>query len=246
MRRVSLRCVRLPSAPSSESKMIIEHQGKTPRIHPTAWIAPNAVISGDVVIGEGTRVLYGAVVVAEGAPVHIGKSCVIMEQAVIRGAGGGKRQFPTVVGDYVVIGPHAYVTGCRLDYRAYVATNAVVFNGATVGANAAVAVGGVVHIATRIPPETVVPLKHIAIGDPCKVYAPSESDAILDELIQRNFKEYVFGLRDEQILAEYYARHLAAHVGDREVTPEPSLASSEPIPPTKPDSVKRRGKKSER
>lgn len=223
--------------------MIIEHRGKTPRIHPTAYIAPNAVVSGDVTIGEGTQVLFGAVITSEGAPVTIGKHCVIMENAVIRGAGGGKRSFPTSLGDYVLVGPHAYVTGCQLEYRAFIGTGAVVFNGSVIGANAAVTVGAVVHIATRIPPETVVPLKHIAIGDPCRVYSSSEADAILDELIQRNFKDYVFGLRDEQIMALHYGRSLSAHLKDRETEPVAETGESKPVETVKPP--KRRGRKTE-
>jgi uncharacterized protein len=48
--------------------MIVEHRGKRPNIHPTAYIAPNAVVSGDVTIGPDSRVLYGAVLTSEGAP----------------------------------------------------------------------------------------------------------------------------------------------------------------------------------
>ena len=45
--------------------MIIEHQNKSPNIHPSAYIAPNAVICGDVTIGENVRILFGAQVIAE-------------------------------------------------------------------------------------------------------------------------------------------------------------------------------------
>lgn len=223
--------------------MIIEHRGKTPRIHPTAYIAPNAVVSGDVTIGEGTRVLFGAVITSEGAPVTIGKHCVIMENAVIRGSGGKRKKFPTTLGDYVLVGPHASINGCKLEFRAFIGTGAVVYNGSVIGANAAVTVGAIVHIGTRIPPETVVPLKHIAIGDPCRVYSPSQADAILDELIQRNFKDYVFGLRDEQIMAEHYGRTLAAHHDDHETAPVTEFEDSTPVPTVTPP--KRRGRKTE-
>ncbi len=65
--------------------MLIEHQGKSPRIDSTATIAPNAVICGDVAIGGHSRVLFGAVLTAEGGPVEIGMHCIVMENAVIRG-----------------------------------------------------------------------------------------------------------------------------------------------------------------
>ena len=78
--------------------MIIEHRGAVPRIHRTAWIVPNAVISGDVEVGEETRVLYGAVLTSEGAPVKVGARCVIMEHAVIRG--GREPELPVSRGDW--------------------------------------------------------------------------------------------------------------------------------------------------
>src|SRR5262249_6708019 len=106
--------------------MIIEHRGKRPDIHPSAYIAPNAVVSGDVPIGPNARILFGAVVTSEGAPVVIGKGAVIMENAVIRGAGGRTRRFPATIGDYVLVGPNAYVSGATLEYRAFVATGAIV------------------------------------------------------------------------------------------------------------------------
>jgi Bacterial transferase hexapeptide (six repeats) len=55
------------------------------RIAPTAWIAPTAVISGDVTIGAGSRVLHGAVVTGDSGPVEIGSDVLVMENAVLRG-----------------------------------------------------------------------------------------------------------------------------------------------------------------
>src|SRR5258708_13098587 len=65
--------------------MLLEHQGKRPHIHETAYIAPTATVCGDVTIGAESRVLFGAVLVAEGGPVTIGGHRLIMEQAGLRG-----------------------------------------------------------------------------------------------------------------------------------------------------------------
>ena len=91
--------------------MLLEHRGKRPHIHESAYIAPTAVICGDVTIGENSRVLFGAVIVAEGGPVEIGAHCIIMEQAVVRGA----PRHPTRLGDHVVVGPHTHLTGCTVE-----------------------------------------------------------------------------------------------------------------------------------
>jgi carbonic anhydrase/acetyltransferase-like protein (isoleucine patch superfamily) len=212
--------------------MIIEHQGKSPKIHPSAYIAPNAVVSGDVTIGPDSRILFGAVVTSEGAPIQIGKGTIIMENSVVRASGGRRRKFPTIIGDYVLIGPNAYISGATLEYRAFVATGGVVLNGSIVERNAAVTIGSIVHIQTRVPAETVVPLQHIVIGNPCKLFASNQADAVIDELMRLNYRDYIFGLNDHQILAEVYSRSLGAHLKDRllemsstVLVPEPAVAS---------------------
>jgi len=65
--------------------MQIKHRGVTPTIDPTARVAPNATICGDVTIGPNTSVGFGAVITAESGPVRIGANCIVMDTAVIRG-----------------------------------------------------------------------------------------------------------------------------------------------------------------
>ena len=64
--------------------MFVEHRLKNPRVSESAYIAPTAVLCGDVTVGSHSRVLFGAVITAEGGPVEIGRNCVIMENAVVR------------------------------------------------------------------------------------------------------------------------------------------------------------------
>lgn len=90
--------------------MLLEHRGKRPRVHDSAWIAPNAVVCGDVTIGAESRVLFGAVVTAEGGPVAVGSHCIIMETAVIRGTG----KPPTNFGNHSMIrGGHSLIPARR-------------------------------------------------------------------------------------------------------------------------------------
>ena len=111
--------------------MLLEHQGKRPHIHETAYIAPTATVCGDVTIGAESRVLFGVVLVAEGGPVTIGAQCIIMEQAVLRGTA----RHPVRLGDHVLVGPHAHLSGCTVADSVFVATGASVFNGARLGAH---------------------------------------------------------------------------------------------------------------
>jgi hypothetical protein len=68
--------------------MEIKHRDRTPSVHPDAYVAPTAVLSGQVSVGAGSCVLHGAVLTADGGPVDVGANCVIMEQAVLRGTPG--------------------------------------------------------------------------------------------------------------------------------------------------------------
>ena len=105
--------------------MLLEHQGERPRIHETAYIAPTATVCGDVTIGAESRVLFGAVLVAEGGRVTIGEHCIVMEQAVLRGT----TRYPVHLGNHVLVGPHAHLSGCTVEDSVFVATGASVFNG---------------------------------------------------------------------------------------------------------------------
>src|SRR5438046_1599655 len=106
--------------------MFVEHRLKSPQVAESAYIAPTAVLAGDVTVGPHSRVLFGAVITAEGGPVEIGTNCVIMENAVVRGVPGQV----TRIGDEVLVGPHAHLTGCVIEGGSRIATGAMVFNGA--------------------------------------------------------------------------------------------------------------------
>jgi carbonic anhydrase/acetyltransferase-like protein (isoleucine patch superfamily) len=198
--------------------MLVEHLGKRPQIHESAYVAPNAVICGDVTIGENSRVLFGAVLVAEGGPVLIGSHCIVMENAVIRGT----PRYPTHLGDHVLVGPRAYLTGCTVQDSAFLATGATVFNGARIGARAEVRINGVVHLKTLLPADAVVPIGWVAVGDPAEILPPNEHDRIWAIQEPLDFPRAVFGLDrppvGETIMPELthrYARALGRHRKDR-------------------------------
>jgi len=74
-----------PRARARGGPMMIRHLGMAPSVHPGAWVAPTAVLSGQVSIGAGSCIMHGAILAAEGGPVQVGVGCVIMENAVLRG-----------------------------------------------------------------------------------------------------------------------------------------------------------------
>jgi carbonic anhydrase/acetyltransferase-like protein (isoleucine patch superfamily) len=146
----------------------------TPTVHPDAYVASTAVLSGQVSVGSGSCVRHGAVLTADGGPVDVGANCMIMEHAVLRGT----PRHPLVIGDHVLVGPHSYLTGCRVDDEVFIATGAMVFNGARMGRASSVALGGAVHIGCVVPPETRIPIGWVAVGNPARLYPPNEAEQI--------------------------------------------------------------------
>jgi carbonic anhydrase/acetyltransferase-like protein (isoleucine patch superfamily) len=198
--------------------MRLEHLGKTPKVDPSARVAPNAVICGDVTIGANTSIGFGAVLTAETGPIQIGKNCVIMENTVLRGT----KRHPLTIGDHVLIGPRAYLTGCTVEDCAFLATGCAIFNGATIGARAEVRINGTVHLLTRLPPDTTVPIGWIAVGDPASVLSPDRHEEIWAIQKTLEFPKVIFGIdrppagetRMPEMMARYN-RALARHGEDR-------------------------------
>jgi carbonic anhydrase/acetyltransferase-like protein (isoleucine patch superfamily) len=171
--------------------VIISSGTKKPKVDPGAYVAPNAVVSGDVTIEEGCSILFGAVVVSEGAPVHIGANTIVMENAVLRASGGSVMQFPLTVGESCIVGPSAYIVGATIEPGCFIASGARVFNGAVIEEQSTVAHGAIVQVDTRIPKGTRVPMQHIAFGDPAQIYPPRDAEKVD---AQMRFSERVFNV----------------------------------------------------
>jgi carbonic anhydrase/acetyltransferase-like protein (isoleucine patch superfamily) len=199
--------------------MWIEHRGRGPRVHESAYVAPNATICGDVTIGENSRVLFGAVLAAEGGPVEIGAGCVIMENAVIRGT----PRHPAYLGDHVLAGPRSYLTGCVVEDNAFLATGSTVFNGARVGTGAEVRINGVVHLKTVLPKDATVPIGWVAVGNPAEILPPDAHERIWELQEPLDFPGTVFGVEraaTETMMPEMmrrYTRGLASHLRDHRI-----------------------------
>ena len=199
--------------PAGRGAVFVAHRNGRPQVDESTYIAPTSVLCGDVTVGEHSRVLFGAVITAEGGPVKIGKNCIIMEHAVIRGT----PQHPVQLGDNVIVGPHAHLTGCVIEGDARIATGAVLFNGSRIGATAEVEFGAVVHVNTVVPAGVAVPMGWFAGGDPAELIPPNEWDRIRTLMGSLDYPGTVFGVgsapRDSKMpdIARRYARGLALH-----------------------------------
>lgn len=196
--------------------MRYEHLGARPRIHPSAVIAPTAVISGDVTVGAGSQVLHGAVITAEGGPVTLGENVIVMENALVRASA----VHPVHIGSHVLVGPMASVAGATIADEVFLATGTRIFNGARIGRRSEVRINAVVHLRTVLPEGSVVPIGWVAVGDPARMLSPDRHDEIWELQQELDFPGFVFGLdRDTPDLmvqlTERYAAALSRHALDR-------------------------------
>jgi carbonic anhydrase/acetyltransferase-like protein (isoleucine patch superfamily) len=119
---------------------IVELDGVAPTIGADVWLAPTAVLIGDVRVGDRANVWFGAVLRGDSSHIEIGAGSSIQDNAVIHCAD----ELPTVIGDDVVVGHGACLEGCVVEAHALIGTGAIVLQRAHVGARAMVAAGAVV------------------------------------------------------------------------------------------------------
>ena len=148
--------------------MFIEYKGKIPKVHNSAFVAPTAVLIGDVEVGEEASIWFGTIVRADNGPIRIGARANVQDNSVIHVS----ENCTTIIGDDVTVGHCAILEDCVIESGALIGTNAVVLNGAVVGRRALIAAGSVVGTNAKIPPETV------AAGSPAIVKKKLEGAAV--------------------------------------------------------------------
>jgi len=137
--------------------------GKTPRVDEAAFVASSAMVIGDVAIGAGSSIWYGAVLRGDVESIRIGRETSIQDNTVIHVDSSG---FSTVVGDRVTVGHSVVLHGCRIGDNALISIGSIVLNGAEVGEGAMVGAGSLVTPGTKIPPGM------LALGSPARVKRP--------------------------------------------------------------------------
>jgi carbonic anhydrase/acetyltransferase-like protein (isoleucine patch superfamily) len=209
--------------------MLLRHRDREPVADPSAFVAPNATLVGDVHVGPRARVMYGAVLDAEGSRIQVGECAIVCEHAVLRATAAGGTPRPVVLADHVFVGPHATLLGCQVDRCAYVATGATVLQVARIGAGGSVAVGALVHGGTMLPDEFFLPPNMIAVGDPVRVLAPSDPESLGEAVRSTGFARLAFGVQAswEDRIARYEqatevrSAEFAAHADDVAVGESP-------------------------
>jgi len=129
--------------------MLFELDGVAPRIDPTAWVAPTAVVVGDVWLGPGSGIWFGCMIRGDTNRIRIGARTNVQDLTVVHvneGEGGA-----TEIGDDITIGHMAIVHACTLQNGAFVGMGATVLDGAVIEEGGMLAAGSLLTPGKRIP-----------------------------------------------------------------------------------------------
>ncbi len=172
--------------------MILSYKGKTPEIAADAFIAPTAVVTGDVVIGKGSSVWFNCVMRGDVHEIRVGERTNIQDGSIVHVTRG---KFACHIGSDITIGHGAILHGCTLQDGCFIGMGATVLDGAVVESGAMVAAGAVVT------PGKVVKSGELWAGNPAKMLRTlTEKDQAFFPVSAANYadlaQDYVLELRD--------------------------------------------------
>lgn len=162
--------------------MIKSFQNLQPKIHKTAFIAENAVIIGDVEIGENSSVWYGSILRGDVNYIRIGARANIQDACVIHVSA---KTHPTVLEDEVTLGHRVILHGCYVETGCLIGIGAIILDGARIGRNSLVGAGSLVTPGTQIPPRSLI------LGSPAKIKRELTDEEVRDlEKFWQNYVSY--------------------------------------------------------
>jgi gamma-carbonic anhydrase len=130
-----------------------------PRLHPSAFVVPNATVVGDVTLHEEASVWYGAVLRGDINRIIIGARSNIQDRAVVHLSD----DYPAIVGERVTVGHGAIIHACTVDDEVLIGMGAIILDGAEIGARSIIGAHTLVTVGTKISPGSLV------LGSPGKV-----------------------------------------------------------------------------
>lgn len=149
--------------------------GDEPRIHPTAFVHPQATIIGRVEIGEGSSIWPSAVLRGDHNVIRIGDRTSIQDGSVLHVTA----EHETVVGDECVVGHLVHLEGCTVE------PGALVGNGSIVLHRAVISTGAVVGSNAVVTNDTVVPPGALALGVPAKIREGAADPAMIADAVEK-------------------------------------------------------------
>ena len=152
--------------------------GKEPQVAPDAFVAPTAVLIGDVVVEEGASVWFGAVLRGDFDRIVVGAGSSVQDNCVVH----TNEDLPTIIGQNVTVGHLSLLEGCVIEDGAIVGMGSIVLNRARVGGRTMLAAGSVVTEDGEIPPEV------LAVGAPAE--AKKNLDGSSSKWVEGAAREY--------------------------------------------------------
>jgi carbonic anhydrase/acetyltransferase-like protein (isoleucine patch superfamily) len=126
---------------------LFEIDGKRPRVHEDAWIAPTAILIGDVRIAAGASVWFGAVLRGDDSYIEVGEGSNVQDGCLVHCS----EDLPTVIGRNASLGHHACIEGCVVGDGALVGTGSIMLQRSRVGDGAVLAAGSVLLEGQQVP-----------------------------------------------------------------------------------------------
>ena len=149
-------------------KIILPYRGKSPAIDPSVFIAPSAAVIGDVTIGAGSSVWFGAVVRGDFQPIRIGRNTNIQDNATIH----VMRDAPVEIGDNVLIGHNAVVHCSKIGSNTLIGMGSIVMGYSEIGENVVIGAG------TFLPQHKKIPANSLVFGSPAQIVRALRDDEI--------------------------------------------------------------------
>jgi carbonic anhydrase/acetyltransferase-like protein (isoleucine patch superfamily) len=172
--------------------LILTYDGKSPRLGAQVFLAPGAIVVGDVELADRVSIWYGAIVRGDVNSIRIGADSNIQDGAVLHGQLG---EWPVELGERVSIGHQATVHGAVIENDVLVGIGARILDGCRIGAHSLIAAGAVVLEGTVIPPRSLV------VGVPAKVKREL-SDRELDIILRTPKRYFEYAQKTEQALID--------------------------------------------
>jgi carbonic anhydrase/acetyltransferase-like protein (isoleucine patch superfamily) len=160
--------------------MIKPFNDNLPRIHETAFVTDDAIVIGDVEIGEDASVWFGSIIRGDVNYIRIGERTNIQDQTIIHVSSKG---LPTIVEDEVTVGHRVTLHACHLEHRCLIGIGAILMDGVRVGSQSLVGAGSLLTPGTQIPPRSLV------IGSPARVKRELTDEELLS--LDRSWRNYV-------------------------------------------------------
>jgi gamma-carbonic anhydrase len=164
----------------AKKSQLITFEKQKPQLHKSAFVAPGALLIGDVSLGENSSVWFGAIVRADIYPIKVGKASNIQDGTIVHVTAG---KYPVIIGDKVSIAHAVMIHGCVIEDECLIGMRSTILDGAKIGHHSIVAAGALVTEGMQVPPYSVV------MGVPGKVVRKVRPDELVR--IEKNWQHYI-------------------------------------------------------